>query len=197
MLHGHMPTHITFPHAHCRSYQYPHVGDHDPVWQAYTGAEVTTPAACRGFDPDIANFYGTGPTLSDIALHDLSAPLESAAADPSGCAALHPSATYAVRLLFDSAVRERAVDGSLVPFGTDATAAASVFSARTGDDGETPSPDQVVGVAGVPGGSAVDVCMTAAGGEPQVEAVVITSHPAAPLSPAGYPCSSPIVRPEP
>eukprot|EP00892_Ulva_mutabilis_P000170 jgi/Ulvmu1/10153/UM006_0107.1 len=56
--------------------------------------------------------------LLDAVPHNLSAPLNTAAADPNGCAALHPSATHAVRLTFTSGVWESAPDGGLVPYGT-------------------------------------------------------------------------------
>lgn len=141
--------------------------------------------------------YGEGPFLADVVPYNLSAPPHTAAADPDGCAALHPSATHAVRLVFASALYERAGDSRLVPFGTDAAAATALFSTRTGADGNITSSSRVVGVSGTPGSSVVDVCVEAAAAEPQVEAVVINCTAAAPLSVAGFPCNTPIVRPSP
>lgn len=138
--------------------------------------------------------YGNGPFLADIALHNLSAPLNTAAADPNGCAALHPSATYALRLLFESAVHERAADGSLVPFGTDTTAAAALFSLKIGEGRDMASPDRVVGVADVDDDNVVDLCVEGAGAEPQVEAVVINCTTGTLLSADGSACDKPIVR---
>ena len=169
---------------------------------------------CRDIDPasvqpSAPHGYGSGPFLADTSLLDLSAPPHTAAADPTGCAALHPSATYAVRLLFASAVYERDALGGLAPFGTNATAAAApdasdlerasgnastLFSIRTAPDGNGTSPDRVVGMVHVPGGSVVDVCVAAAAAKPQVEAVVINCNPLIPLSPAGFACDTPIVR---
>lgn len=138
--------------------------------------------------------YGNGPFLADIALHNLSAPLNTAAADPNGCAARHPSATYAVRLLFASAVHERAPNGSLAPFGTDNPSAAAMFSLQIGEDRDAVSPDRVVGVADVDDDNVVDLCVEGASAEPQVEGVVINCTDVAPLSPDGFPNRKPIVR---
>lgn len=139
--------------------------------------------------------YGKGPFLADTTLLNLSAPENTAAADPNGCAAVHPSATYAARLLFASAIHERAANGSLAPLATNTTAAAALFSVLSDGDGGVTSADRVVGVAGAPGGNAVHVCVEAAAGEPQAEAVAINCTASAPLSPAGEACGPPIVCP--
>ena len=56
--------------------------------------------------------------LLDARHHDLSEPLNTASADPNGCAALHPSATHAIRLTFSSGIFERAPDNTFAPYGT-------------------------------------------------------------------------------
>ena len=61
---------------------------------------------------------GSSPRLVDARHLDLSEPLNTASADTNGCAALHPSATHAIRLTFSSGVFERNPDSNLVPYGT-------------------------------------------------------------------------------
>eukprot|EP00892_Ulva_mutabilis_P000169 jgi/Ulvmu1/10152/UM006_0106.1 len=148
-----------------------------------------------------------GPFLADITIHDLAAPLNTAAADPNGCAALHPSATYAIRLLFASAVQERNSSGALVPFGTNATAAAAAFSLRWAQ-GLTPdgtaiqtaaSNDTLVGLADVDGDNVIDLCVKGTAEMlpnemplPEVDVVLIDCNATKILSPAGIACERPI-----
>ena len=162
--------------------------------------------ACRSSFPDYNGdlvHLGRGPFLVDVAMHNLSEAMNTASADYNGCAELHPSATYAIRLLFASTVYEYGPRGRLVPFGTRGSTAANMFSLHTGDDetGHKASPDRVVGVADVDGDSVVDLCIMAAAFDAQVDSIVInctadtdnpTDHEL--LSADESACDSPIVR---
>ena len=153
------------------------------------------------YDGELVNL-GKGPFLTDVAMHNLSEAGYSATADANGCAALYPSATHAVRLLFASTVYEHGPNATLVPFGSgNATAAAAMFSLHSGDEksGHDDSPDMIVGIADVDGDSVVDVCVKAASDEAQVDSVLIScmatnSSAAELLSAADAGCTSPIVR---
>lgn len=145
--------------------------------------------ACRSVfptRPETAFGYSEGPDLVDVLLLNLSDPSNSAIPDPNGCSAMHPSATHAVRLFFSSPVVELAsgsaavsesspgtntsmgrATSDLVPFGTNAAAAAAVFSLFSGD-GDVESPDTVVGVADVDDDNVIDVCIRAADTDLQV-----------------------------
>ena len=142
-----------------------------------------------------------GPFLTDVTKRNLSDAINVAAADPNGCAALHRSATYAIRLLFASSVHERGSNGTLLPLGTNATAAAELFSLYTGNDttGHADSPDTVVGVADVDDDSVVDLCVKAVSSDAQVDSVFINCTAAVDaaaelLSANGTACTIPIVR---
>eukprot|EP00892_Ulva_mutabilis_P005780 jgi/Ulvmu1/3574/UM168_0006.1 len=138
---------------------------------------------------------GEGPYLTDIAFHNLSAPLNTAAADANGCAALHPSATYAIRLIFDSGMRESSPNGSLVPFASSSAAAAmSIFSLRRGPNGGAASPDTLVGLADIDEDNVVDLCVAGIAAGPRVDGVIIncTAGDVRLLSAMGDPCDGPI-----
>ena len=138
---------------------------------------------------------GHGPFLADIGFHNLSEPLNTASADPNGCAALHPSATYAIRLLFASSVHEQGPHSFLLPFGT-SNSAASVFSLITGTDGTEPSPDTLLGLADVDGDNVLDLCILGSTSEPQVDSVYIDCSVTGLelLAPDHDACQKPIVR---
>ena len=158
-------------------------------------------STCRNrwpdYDGELVNME-KGPFLTDVAMHNVSDASNDAAADPNGCAALHPFATYAIRLLFASSVHERGSNGTLLPFGTNATAAAKLFSLHTGY-GYAESPDTVVGVADVDDDSVVDLCVKGASRNAHVDSVFINCTAAVDaaaelLSANGTACTEPIVR---
>eukprot|EP00892_Ulva_mutabilis_P005741 jgi/Ulvmu1/3539/UM164_0005.1 len=86
------------------------------------GSEVSVMG--RSFDSGPDDFFleSGGPRVVDFEILDPSAPANNAAADPNGCAATFPATTYALRLIFATALRQ-ITNGALENLGTNITAA--------------------------------------------------------------------------
>lgn len=130
-------------------------------------------------------------TLVDSAVLDLSADGNTAEDDENGCAASFPGATYAIRLIFSSGVRDRDAAGALVPLGADPSAArANELFTLESDAG-----DEIIGQADADGDNYADVCVRGAGGARGAAVLTVTcAEGAAVTAPDGVPCSTPIVR---